>query len=362
MSSKMEEILTIVSLHSVDVLDEEAALDSISHIISPKPKKAAKAIWDESVLTLKGGDGKTIVKMGRVGEHDLEPFVDMSCKQGSGIKASMEPVGLAKQDLYSGSILKPIEPVGFNGVCGKCYLHRSICNCSTAKRNIDPHFGVAFDPVTGIEVKKEVSVSSPVVKSLEVPSSEKIARDLWEQLNSLEIPKYNEDPDGYMEASRKEHEIRKKLVEATVDPELQELHKKAGWGAGYLPRKERGQKPSTLEVVHYENPEYKHLPEHAREMITMIEAEEFRIFSEFSESQADWHRIVKYKVDGSEEIQWLHKSEFDNTEAEEYEKFLSDSIAEVKNEKNEERVSIEGRDKVIVLKDMFNLHVSGVDS
>ena len=290
MSSKMEEILTIVSLHSVDVLDEEAALDSISHIISPKPKKAAKAIWDESGFTLKGGDGKTIVKMGRIGEHDLEP------------------VGLAKQDLYSGSILKPIEPVGFNGVCGKCYLHRSICNCSTAKRNIDPHFGVAFDPVTGIEIKKEVSVSSPVVTSLEVPSSEKIARPV----------------------------------------------------RGNLPIERN--KPSTLEVIPYETSDYKHLPEHAREMIAMIEAEEFRIFQEFSESQVDWHRIVKYKADGSEEIQWLHKSEFDNTEADEYEKFLSDSIAEVKNEKNEERVSIEGRDKVIVLKDMFNLHVSGVDS
>ena len=298
MSSKMEEILTIVSLHSVDVLDEEAALDSISHIIGPKPKKAAKAIWDESGFTLKGGDGKTIVKIGRIGEHDLEP------------------VGLAKQDLYSGSILKPSSDELFpgstftivgdipkygvtGGVCPKCYMRRELCLCSTAKHNIDPHFGVAFDPVTGIEVKKEVGVKT---------SSEKIARPV----------------------------------------------------RGNLPIEKN--KPSTLEVIPYEYPEYKHLPEHAREMIEMIEAEEFRIFSEFSESQADWHRIVKYKVDGSEEIQWLHKSEFDNTEAEEYEKFLSDSIAEVKNEKNEERVSIEGRDKVIVLKDMFNLHVSGVDS
>lgn len=184
-------------------------------------------------------------------------------------------------------------------------------------------------------------------------------RDLWEQLNSLEIPKYDEDLDGYMDASRKEYEIRKKLVEATVSPEVQELHKKAGWGAGYLPSKKREQKPSTLEVVPYVADKHAHLPDYAREMIEMIEEAEYEALNNYLNSKEQWSRNVVIDEEGNEVVTWVHVSEQAlDPELEEYKKFLASSSFEVENDKS---VPVSWEGETVALQTLFNLHVGDVD-
>lgn len=125
--------------------------------------------------------------------------------------------------------------------------------------------------------------------------------------------------------------------------------------------KERSE-PSELVLIEYSSPERLGLPEHARGVLEMIEAEEYRIFKEYSETKNDWARICYIDEDDNEVIEWVDLTNGPvDDKVDEYEKFLRTAVAEVSNEKNKENVVVEGRDEVVVLKDLFNLHVAGVD-
>lgn len=125
--------------------------------------------------------------------------------------------------------------------------------------------------------------------------------------------------------------------------------------------KERSE-PSELVLIEYSSPERSYLPEHARGVLEMIEAEEYRIFKEYSETKNDWARICYIDEDDNEVIEWVDLTDGPvDSKLDDYEKFLRTAVAEVSNEKNKENVVVEGRDEVVVLKDLFNLHVAGVD-
>lgn len=280
MSNKLEEILTIVSLNKADVISDEAALESIQHIITPVKPKAQSAVmkYTDGGFEIKV-DGKTKVAFG---------------------KLSNEPI---------------------------------LCADTIAR-------GEA---------------------TAETTSAEKIARKgLVEKYRELKVPTAKADNEEWREYDLKAMALMKE-GEKLIPEEKKAEHKAAGWGAGYRFRHERTKEGSSLEVIAYDSGVRYGLPEHAREVISMIEAEEFKMFDDYSATKNDWFRFAEIDKDGVERIVWKHRDEFDNTEAEEFDKFLGTHIAEVVNEMNKENVEVEEYDDLIVLKDLFNLHVSGVE-
>lgn len=253
-------IKNLTKLHDAKILSDEALAEALKRAM--KPKSHTTTITRDGV-TVKDSDGAVKFKIGRIGEHDLEP---VNTRPDRMIGSDTKLMGLYKPDLSSGSILPSYE-YGLSGVvCGKCYYMKPFCKCVTS---------TAVHPMQ------------------------------------------------YKKVERKN--------------------------------------PSTLRVVEYTSGiEHAHgLPEHAREMITMIEAEEFKMFTDYSNTKDEWDRIVEIDKDGIEHIEWVKKSEATlNPELQDYEKFLASAVAEVKHEKD---VPVEWDGEVVALKDVFNLHVGGVD-
>lgn len=119
-------------------------------------------------------------------------------------------------------------------------------------------------------------------------------------------------------------------------------------------------KPSTLEIVTYEDTVPNHLPEHARMVIQWINEEVAKQIEQYEETKDDWVRLVDVDEDGKEHIRWVEKSEVDAV-VDEFNKFFAEVESNYADELNKREVVVEGDDAAINgLQHIFNLHVSGV--
>lgn len=119
-------------------------------------------------------------------------------------------------------------------------------------------------------------------------------------------------------------------------------------------------KPSTLEIVTYEDTVPNHLPEHARMVIQWINEEVAKQIEQYEETKDDWVRLVDVDEDGQEHIHWVEKSEVDAV-VDEFNKFFAEVESNYADELNKREVVVEGDDAAINgLQHIFNLHVSGV--
>lgn len=229
---------------------------------------------------------------------DLNEYNSQLCRSGCSLQ-HLETMGnisgLAVQDLYSGSILKPT-----------------------------------------VTEKKDMMSLVEQYRGLQNPSIED-GKDKWN--------------DYYKERSR----ILSEGVDKLVGEEKVKEHATQGWGkSGYLFRHERNAEPSTLEVVEYESTKHDHLPDYARAMIEMIEEAEYEMLHDYITSKDEWHRDVRIEEDGTETITWIHKSELVDDALRDYEKFLVDGSILLEEEKG---VELPWEGETIALGKMFNLSV-----
>lgn len=321
MSNKIESIKNIISMNDSHVLSEEAVIETIRHIISPEKDQAKVAVQRPGGLDFVVGCSRCKYPLDQCKCYKND-IVYLS-KGNSKLKSSYKTNGLYTPDLGSGSILSSDDML----MKPELLIDPEVYY----KENVERVF-----PKEGSLVKRYKELKCPDVKA---------SHEEWH---------------NYYKDSQ---EIINEAVEKLVPKDKQDAHKEAGWGvSGYRFRHERGEKPSELVLVEYSSPEYLGLPEHARGVIEMIEAEEYRIFKEYSETKNDWARICYIDEDDNEVIEWVDLTNGPvDYKLDEYEKFLQTAIAEISNEKNKENVVVEDRDEVLVLKDLFNLHVSGVN-